>query len=70
MAYTCDSCRRTSTGSPVVTVTGRDLCDPCNDRLTGAAAGLAAGDGVAATVATAGWYARLRRRLTAPQTGS
>ena len=59
--YRFDSCGESTSGSPTVTVTGRELCPPCNDLLLGAAAGMMAGGGVPDAVATAGVFARLRR---------
>lgn len=67
--FTCDQCERSVEAEPHETVTGRQLCDPCNDLLLGLAAGVVAagpsadiGDQVVAGLATAGWFARLRAR--------
>lgn len=66
---TCDSCRKNVKGRLNTTVTGREICDPCNDRLLGAAAGIiAAGpdastsEQAAAALSTAGWFGWLRAR--------
>ena len=61
MTYRCDSCGESRSGSPTLTVTGRELCPHCHDLLLGAAAGMIAGGGVPEAVATAGLFARLRR---------
>jgi hypothetical protein len=50
---------------PVRTATGREVCAACRDRITAAAAGgvMANPDTpVAGTIATEGWFRRLRRR--------
>ncbi len=67
MAFTCASCRRRTSGSPVVSVTGRRLCRACSDNLRGMAAGMLAAGSDASTgaamgqaIATGGVFARLR----------
>lgn len=44
-------------------MTGRDLCQPCQDTLLGLSAGvIASGGDVGQSIATAGWFSRLRER--------
>jgi hypothetical protein len=58
----CDQCRRPIQGEPVRTAT-RTLCDACGTTFLGLAAGTMAGNGdVGQSIATAGWFERLRRR--------
>ncbi len=66
---TCDSCRKNVKGPLNTTVTGREICDACNDRLLGAAAGIIAAGPDASTseqagsgIASAGIFAWLRER--------
>ena len=63
MAFTCENCGTRGLGSGHETITGRRLCQRCNDELMGASAALVAGGGVPEAIATAGWYARMRQRL-------
>jgi hypothetical protein len=58
----CDQCRRLIQGEPVRTAT-RTLCVACGTTFLGLAAGTMAGNGdVGQSIATAGWFERLRRR--------
>jgi hypothetical protein len=53
---------------PVESFTGRAICDDCQARTAGLAAGVVSGTGgadVGNAVAVAGWYRRLRARLRA-----
>lgn len=59
--FTCQQCRQRVRGTPRRTVTGRELCVVCHDRLTGLAAGmLASGGDVGQSIATSSIYSRLR----------
>ena len=60
MAFECDQCRRSFKELPHISISGRRLCDSCNDLLLGATAG-AVGGGVTTGIATAGWYSKLRK---------
>jgi hypothetical protein len=60
VSFECDSCRRSFTTAPNLSVTGRRLCDSCNDQLLGATAGAISG-GISGAISTAGWYSKLRR---------
>lgn len=60
MAFECDQCRRRFEDLPHISISGRRLCDTCNDSLLGATAG-AVGGGVTTGIATAWWYSRLRK---------
>ncbi|HVX45034.1 MAG TPA: hypothetical protein VHC49_14190 [Mycobacteriales bacterium] len=64
MSEICDSCRKPISGRPRVSLTGRRLCPTCSDQLTGLAAGAISGGGgdVGQSIATAGFFARLRAR--------
>ena len=65
--FTCASCGRRVRETPHVTVTGRELCQACNDRTLGLAAGMVAGGGdPAQAIATAGWFSRLKTRRRKP----
>ena len=59
MAFECDNCRKRFSRAPKVSVTGRKLCEACDDQLLGATAGYIVG-GVPGAMSTAGWYARVR----------
>lgn len=62
-SFTCDTCRKQFRGTPLRSATGRELCSDCHDSLLGLAAGsLASGGDVGTSIATAGWFARLRKR--------
>jgi hypothetical protein len=71
-AFRCENCGKASSGPPKVTVTGRKLCQRCNDQLTGLAAGMiTTGNDPAGSIAVSGWFSRLRqrrRRRTPPRT--
>jgi hypothetical protein len=60
MAFQCDQCRRSFKDQPHVSISGRRLCDSCNDGLLGATAGAVAG-GVPGGISTAGWYSKLKK---------
>ena len=60
MAFQCDQCRRTFTAAPHISISGRRLCDSCDEQLLGATAGAVVG-GLTEGVATAGWYSKLKR---------
>lgn len=62
MAFTCDSCRKKHTTRPQITMTGRQLCERCNDSLLGATAGYVASGTIEGAISTSGWYSRLRER--------
>ncbi len=58
-----ESCGRRRSGKAHVTVTGRSICDSCNDVLLGATAGAMTSNYEAgATIATAGVFTRISRR--------
>lgn len=64
----CQGCQKQVRGKLNRTVTGRQLCDACNDRLVGAAAGMIGAGPEASTtqsivsaVATSRIFARLRK---------
>lgn len=65
---TCDSCGRPFGRGrrPVETITKRRVCEPCNARILGLAAGVLANPGapVVGAIATEGWFARIRARRT------
>jgi hypothetical protein len=72
VSFTCQQCgQRQSFKQPHPTITGRQLCTYCHDRLTGTIVGLAAsserGAGLGGTLATGvmtgHFYANLRRRF-------
>jgi len=56
MAFQCDQCRRSFEDQPHISISGRSLCDSCNDVLMGATAGSIAGG-----ISTAGWHSKLRK---------
>ena len=60
MAFQCDQCRRSFKDQPHISISGRRLCESCNDELLGATAG-AVGGGVTGGISTAGWYSKLRK---------
>jgi hypothetical protein len=60
MAFQCDQCRRSFKDQPQISISGRRLCDSCNDVLLGATAGAITG-GVPGGISTAGWYSKLRK---------
>lgn len=67
-SFTCDNCGKPKRGTPTRSMTGRVLCQDCADTLTGLAAGVLASEGdVGSSVATAGWYKRLRDRRKKPE---
>jgi hypothetical protein len=43
MAFQCDQCRRSFKDQPQISISGRRLCDSCNDVLLGATAGAITG---------------------------
>lgn len=64
---TCESCDRRISGTVYHSVTGRELCRSCHDRLLGRTAGVLAGgsstgDQIRSAAAVEGWFSRLRRR--------
>ena len=67
MSFRCDQCERAYAGDPAgTTVTGRVLCEPCNDQFLGLAAGMIAGadhpdGGVGNAISTAGWFSWKKR---------
>jgi hypothetical protein len=65
MATQCPDCGKPFGMSrrPVRTSTGREICGPCRDSVTAAAAGVLSSPGqpVAGAIATEGWFRRLRR---------
>ncbi len=64
MRATCDSCRRSIRGTGHQTTT-RTLCDQCFATFQGLAAGAMASDFDAGqSIATAGWFQRLRNKRT------
>jgi hypothetical protein len=60
MAFQCDQCRKSFSAAPHISITGRRLCDSCDDQLLGATAGAITG-GVPGGIATAGWYSKVRK---------
>lgn len=60
MAFQCDQCRKSFKDQPHISISGRRLCDSCNDVLLGAAAGAVAG-GVNGGISTAGWYSKVQK---------
>ena len=59
MAFQCDQCRKSVKGETHISISGRRLCESCNDALLGATAGAVVG-GVPGAISTAGWYSKLR----------
>jgi hypothetical protein len=68
VSFVCDSCRRSVTTAPNLSVTGRRLCDSCNDQLLGSTAGAITG-GIPGAIVTAGWYSKLRGMARKAPTG-
>ena len=67
MSFRCDQCSRSYAGEPAATtVTGRRLCEACNDQFLGLAAGLITGGpdasgAVENAISTSGWFSRIKR---------
>ena len=67
MSFRCDQCENAYSGDPAgTTVTGRELCEGCNDEFMGLAAGMVVGGGdadggVGNAISTAGWFSRIKR---------
>ena len=61
MTFTCDSCGHSRPGPPIVSVTGRDLCQECTDRTNVTAATVIFGGGPSEVIASYGWWKRLRK---------
>jgi hypothetical protein len=60
MAFQCDQCRRSFKDQPRLSISGRRLCQACDEELLGATAGAITG-GIPGAVSTAGWYSKLKK---------
>lgn len=65
MSYRCDNCKRSFSGTPRQSFTGRKLCNQCSAGILGAGAGYSSTGSLGGTIATSGaarWISRALKR--------